>query len=221
MEKAVRFPSPRQDIDDISAIQQCGLPRLLVINLQVPTKSTPLFGRKKADPGVSCVIYFSIKPETVKAALNNDTSNSSQRTAALNLWRRFVIEHGKNDDIRRRFKAIGIAPNFSELGLPGTLKSLNGKPVILFQTASIRQQGDVMQIDVAVHRFGFMALTLLKNFLDKTPEVRIKGGFLIQGEDDSELPECLLGSIEVNNLFFDQAQDVSDLLAHSSSRPKV
>lgn len=210
--KVVKLPPPREGIDDKDAIAKTGLPRLVIVNLQVPSKPSPMWNRGPRDPGVSNVLYFSIKPKTVKAAnaLGENKVCNNAMAPAINLWKRFVDEHRTNANIRRRFKGIGMVANFSELGLPSSLSSLNGKPVILFKTADIRHEGDVMQIDVAVHQFGPISMMILRNFLDKTPKLQIKGGFLIQGEADSELPECILCSIAVRNLHFDKAFSVRD-----------
>jgi hypothetical protein len=162
-----------------------------------------MWGNK--DPGVSVVLYFAVKPETVQAVVQG------KDIPAIKLWQRFVTQHGSDPDTKRRFKAIAIAGNWSDLDLPSKLHSFNGKPVILNKCAFWHRSQDVLEVNVAVHKFGFVARELLRMFLDKTAKVHIKGSFLIQGESDNELPECVLGTVAVYNLKFEQAVHTSNL----------
>ena len=107
---------------------------------------------------------------------------------------------------------IGIAANFDDLGLPKSTKGLNGKPVILFKTAFIQMAPETMEINVRVHSFGIMAKAMLANFIGVAQNIKIKAAFLLEGEDDSELPEVVIGCASIFNLQFDKAKRLHDLL---------
>lgn len=117
----VNLPRPRPGVDDLQAIKQSGLPRLFIVNAQIPEKAPSLWGSNPDDPGVSVVFYFTVKPETVQAI------NKNQATPALKLLHQFVTQD--HDDIRRRFKGIGFADNITELGIPGAglVEKFNGE----------------------------------------------------------------------------------------------
>lgn len=117
----VNLPQPRSGVDDMQAIKKSGFPRLFIVNAQIPEKAPSLWGSNPDDPGVSVVFYFAVKPETVQAMNNNQT------TPAIRLLHRFVTQ--EHDDIRRRFKGIGFADNITELGIPGAgmVEKFNGE----------------------------------------------------------------------------------------------
>mmetsp|Transcript_6765 Transcript_6765/g.12504 ORF Transcript_6765/g.12504 Transcript_6765/m.12504 type:complete len:758 (+) Transcript_6765:442-2715(+) len=196
---------PVRDVDDVGLIAQSKLPRVVMVNIQTPLKSPSPWGGD--DPGVSVVFYFAIKPETAQAAV------SGSDRPEIKLWQKFVGEFETNDDMRRRFKGIGIAANFEDLGLGSSMSTFNGKPVMLYKTAAIKydKERGVLEVNVMVHKFGLVARGLFNQFKNKAPEIKIRAGFLIQGEDDSELPECILGCTKVHRLEFHRATHIKDL----------
>jgi len=194
------LPGPREG-DHPELLRRSGLPRLIVINTQVPMRGPGTFG---ADTGVSLVWYFAIKPATLAAAAENDCERPE-----INLLKRFCAQHEENDDIRRRFKAIALAENFSDLGLSHRMEKLNGKPVILFKTAHVERFDNVLEIRVMVHKFSIMARGIFHQFKELATKTEIRNAFLLQGEDDhTELPECVLGCTGIHSLKFDQAVDL-------------
>lgn len=231
----VRLPPPRE-VDDVALIRRGGLPRIIVVNLQIPLKApTPWAGH---DAGASLVWYFAVKPETAAAAASDATPK------AVALLQRFCDGFDTNKDLRRRFKAIGIADNIADLNL-GSAGKFNGKPVILFKTASVwrtrveedqgkdheedheedevhdeeevheeeRMGQDCLEIVVHMQKFNVVARGLFNQLRDRAPKVLARGGFLIQGEGDAELPEVMLGCSKLQNLDLTLATHMDDLIA--------
>jgi len=196
---------PPRECDDLEKIKQSGLPRLFVVNMQVPLKTPSPWGQE--DPGISVVYYWAVNPRTVEQAINEPNRPE------IALFKRFVTDFDKNDDIRRRFKGIAVAGNFSDLNLSSKLEPLNGKPVILFKAASHKRFAEGHEATVMVHKFGFIAKGLFHQFKELSESIKINAAFVIQGEDDSELPECLLGCAKVHRLDFGAAIDYNDLKA--------
>lgn len=203
-----KLPGPIDGVDDLEMIRKSGFPRILIVNLQLPDKAPSLWGSKSDNPGVSCLFYFSVKPETVNAMNDPD---GTRRTPAINLAHRFVTEWQMNDDIRRRFKAIGLAENISQLGIPGAkmVEKFNGKPVIFFKCAKIFQGEDYLEIDLLVHSFPYHAKSILNMLRSHIPDIHLLAGFVIQGETDDELPETLLGGAEAKGIDFKKAEFIS------------
>ena len=200
--RRIVLPPPRPGIDDLDAIAKSGLPRLFVINAQVPDKAPAMFGGGKSaevDPGYSLVFYFAVKPETVRAVLDGTAS------PALKLTKKYIAEHASNPDVRRRFKAIGMTDEASELGIPGMsalIAKFNGKPAIINKVASIFQGADWIEVDISIFDFPFMAKRGLYALKDRVPDLTLRAGFTVQGEDDDELPEILLGGADFWGLDF-------------------
>lgn len=202
----INMPPPRP-CDNLEMIKNAGLPRIVTVNIQVPLKAPSVFGGE--DPGVSVVFYFSIRPEVAKAAAEGEERPEIQ------LWKRFYTEFEYNEDIRRRFKGIGLAANIAELPIPKRLHSLNGKPIILFKSAQVQHaqhvEGGGLEITVMVHKFGMIARTLFNQFRETAENIKIRAAFLVQGEEDYELPECILGCGKITRLNFDAAKHIDHL----------
>lgn len=165
------------------------LPNLFIVNAQIPDKSPSLFGSKnKDDLGFSLVFYLQLKPWAV----------AEQHThPGVKLLKRYVAEHAKTPDIRRRFKSIGMVYNVQNLGSLATLvDTYNGKPAILNKTATIFQQSGYFEVDVSVFDFPYIPLKGLSSVKEMVAGLGLRAGFLLQGEDDDELPEVVLGGGE-------------------------
>jgi len=199
-----QIPAPRE-CDDLDMIKASGLPRVLIVNFQVPSRGPSPFATGD-DPGVSLIQYFGIKPETAKAAGSGDTSRPE-----LNLFKRFVNEWHMDESIRRRFKGIGVAANFEDLPLPNKFSTFNGKPVILYKAALPMTGEEFLEINVMVHKFAFVARTILQQFKNLSANIEIRNAFVIQGEDDDELPECVIACAEIHNMDFSNAKHLDTL----------
>lgn len=100
------------------------------------------------------MFYFAIKPETVKACVAESKEKYSS-SAGVRLLMKFVQEWDSNEDIRRRFKAIGLCCNLEEMNLPSLITTYNGKPVIIYRTGTIftdgsKNGGDYLEMDIKV-----------------------------------------------------------------------
>jgi len=189
----VDLPPYRPGVDpSMDDLRAAGLPRLFIVNAQIPEK-------------YSLVFYFSIKASTVAQALGPNPHPS------IKLLKQYVKEHATNPDIRRRFKAIGIADNVKDLGISNMfgvrslIDKFNGKPVIINKVAQIYESEnslDWFEVDISIFDFPFTAKSALSALKDRVSEVLMRAGFTIQGELDEELPECLLGGADMCGLDF-------------------
>jgi hypothetical protein len=59
-------------------------------------------------------------------------------------------------------------------------------------------------------RFGHIARTGLHTLIGKFKDIIFEVGFTIEGRDESELPEVMLGVCQFNKLDVNQAKDVVD-----------
>lgn len=203
--ETVALPEPRPE-DNIDLINASGLPRLFIVNIQLPLKQAGTFGAVDQG-GASLVWYFSIKPETVAQALDD-----SKPKPAIDLLKRFVSEIDTNEAMRKRFKVIACALNFDELGYNSKLSQFNGKPIVLKRTLKFHRTKNCFEVTIQVHRFNVFLRGLYHQLKDMSTQLRIRGGFLIQAEDDAtELPEVILGCSALHNLDFEAATPLSAL----------
>ncbi len=195
----IQLPTDFDHLPNMDEIRKAGIPRLFIVNTQIPELAPSLLGANQPDDvGFSLIFYFVIKPEVI------EQMNSGQLSPQMKLFKQYVAEHKKNPDIRRRFKALGIANNAKELGLPsmisGLIDKFNGKPAIINKVAQIYDSGGDMEwfeVDISIFDFPMLARKALNSLKDRVAEVAIRAGFVMQGETDEELPECLLGGAEI------------------------
>ena len=185
---------PLRECDDVDAIAKSGLPRIIIVNWVVPYKAPPLWGSNDPnDFGFNLVQYFAIKPETV------DAVNSGSANGALKLLMRFMKDWKTDDDVRRRFKAIASADNFTELGLPSMFKGYNGKPVMIYKSGDASEGPGYFQMNIRVDRWKLLARKGIHSLMHKAPLAIARFGFVIQCESEDELPEqplCIDESIQ-------------------------
>ena len=199
------LPAHRPGVDPaMSDMRKAEVPRLFIVNAQIPDKSPSLMGGKKnkaEDLGYSLVFYFSVKKQVVEKLLESRDMCSP----AVKLLYKYVHEHDTNPDIRRRFKAIGMA-DVKDIGIPGVgpmIDKFNGKPAIINKVAEIYSSGndwDWFEVDISIFDFPFLAQKALYALKDRVAEIGLRAGFVFQGESDEELPENLLGGAELVRL---------------------
>ena len=75
----------------------------------------------------------------------------------------------------------------------------NGKPLIVNKTGERTRaaDNDYFEIGIVMERWKLFGRKLIKTFLPKSPNVILRFGFVIQGEEEHELPEQILGCVTV------------------------
>ena len=200
------LPLPR-DKDDLDLIAKSGLPRIVVVNCLLPSQSPSLnpWSKKPPDAGCSVVFYFAVKPETAQAACDLPSASP-----ALRLFHRFATTWKTDEKIKSQFKAIGTAINIRSLEIPGSslVEKFNSKPVMIYKTGQLSSGPDYLEMDMNIHDFPLIARSGLYAIRDKAPDIEMRAGFVIQGNPDEELPECLFGCAEIRGLDFSLAKRI-------------
>mmetsp|Transcript_2905 Transcript_2905/g.10028 ORF Transcript_2905/g.10028 Transcript_2905/m.10028 type:complete len:301 (+) Transcript_2905:103-1005(+) len=190
------------------------LPQLLVVTLVVPEEGPAMFGGKEdGGPSMNCVMVFQLKEKTAEDAASEAPSPA---VALLSRYYGMSIaiasggsptgaEKSEIQKMRACFKLIGQASNFSDLGLPAMLAGYNGKPVIINKTGELHQGksssgASYMEMDILVHKWQYIARKGLYSIKEHYCTLDAEVGFVIQGEADSELPERMLGAVEINGV---------------------
>lgn len=182
--------------------KQSPLPRFFICNVQVPLTAPKMFGKNDPEAGVSCVQYFELTRSTFEAAKSIATAPAAVRELS-----RFFREAFSNDDIARRFKVVGTINNVAEVGLPSMFQSYMGKPAIIFKTGRLyagvldnTRAHSYVEMDANVHDFAFLPRKAIYTMLDKVPQMHISFAYIVQGEEDEELPEQVFACADMTQL---------------------
>eukprot|EP00933_Yihiella_yeosuensis_P029050 TRINITY_DN22778_c0_g1_i1.p1 TRINITY_DN22778_c0_g1~~TRINITY_DN22778_c0_g1_i1.p1 ORF type:complete len:407 (-),score=52.95 TRINITY_DN22778_c0_g1_i1:45-1265(-) len=182
-----------------------GVPRVLIMNCQLPYTAGRLIGaHPEDDGGLSIVNYFVLSPRA-STLLATDSP-----TPAMRLWKRFV-EEGISTKDGISLKVVGRVEDLDKHEVPEHFKGFNNKPVLLTKSSSVfsNRLPEVMEIGFDVRSWIYPARSALANYHDRAGEAEVEVGYLLEGKTDEELPEQILGCFQVNNLDITAARWIS------------
>jgi hypothetical protein len=89
-----------------------------------------------------------------------------------------------------------------EMGIPSAISSYNAKPILIRRTGTIfRGTNDgirYMEMNIHVHKFATLAKQSIHYISSRCGLMFMQIGFVIEGREDSELPETLFACVAVN-----------------------
>jgi len=183
-----------------------GVPRVLVVNCQLPLKAGSIMGGRhpEDDGGLSVLTYFVLSREAC------ETLAQGIVTPALRLWKRFV-EEGVSTKEGNPLKVVGRVENLEKYEVPESFHRFNNKPVLLTKSSRtyLSRLPEVMEVDYDVRTWVYPARTTLCNYHHRAREAEIAIGYLVEGKTDDELPEQILGSFKLVNMDIMAARWVS------------
>jgi hypothetical protein len=102
-----------------------------------------------------------------------------------------------------RFKVVPNAHNLKEIGMPAWISKYNGKPFLIKRpgtTGFIFEHPELscLEFDVSLHPFPYIAkqaICFMKESYFK--KVLVSFGFVIEGKSDDQLPECVIGCMQL------------------------
>ncbi|RLN83134.1 hypothetical protein BBJ28_00006251 [Nothophytophthora sp. Chile5] len=157
--------------------------------------SNPLWGEKQGDGlGFSFVTYFAIPP-AIRAMLDASVEPPLQSVRS------------------ERFKAIGIVVNPQEQRLGRAerhlLETYNGQPILTRPQHRFYKGDDYFEVDVDAHEFNYVARKGLVGVSEHACNMVLDFGFVLEGQEDHELPEQILGSVRLCQIDVRQAPRLS------------
>jgi hypothetical protein len=192
-------------------------PNLLVISFSLPT-TAPKLGKASDNKGFVVTGYYRIRNKTreVLEILSNPEIDAleqehrlremfpdtqyRQRVNGIKLWEKWCRCAPTDQEMQKRLKFIPRGDNLREIGVPSWICKYNGKPMLMKRpgvTSFVfsHQDDNMMEIDINMHPLPYMfkqAMTYLKEHYFQ--QMMMTFGFVIEGRDDDELPEVLLGN---------------------------
>ena len=195
------IPWPWLRYTDSKWSQSLGIPRLLIVNIQLPYSSPSLWAPQSADsdPGFSIVSYYAVSPDILQSL-----TSGGPPPPAVKLLKRLIAE-GKSVKDETALKVIGIVENTEEVGLPDIVSGYNGKPVLVTKSAKLsmfpsQENCEILEVEFDVRMWSILARKTLHSLRDKFKDARSQIGMVIEGRNDDELPEQLLGCVRIHYL---------------------
>jgi len=180
------------------------VPPMLVLNCNLPSEEPDMLRASADGPTYIVVIYLVISPATLEELMDLKTASP-----AVQLFANWCEKSEADADFRSRFKAMCVLDEIEKLGLPGFIAGFNGKPTLINKSGAFTRHPSYIEMSINVHMFNFLAKKGLYSLHKKFPTFVLNVGFTIEGRDDSELPEVLLGGCCINNL------DLSNVISAS------
>jgi len=212
---AARVKLPDVTFDDRDSPRTWQSPDIFIASLAIPTEA-PRFGQSADDgPGITLVGYFKMKEETrailrrITAPGYNSSSDESESHVdvqkrvvnGVRLWEQYCKQAPSDPSFQARFKLIPSA-NLEELGCPAYISKYNGKPVLIKRNQVTGFLTDypslnAMSFEISFHPFPYLfkqAMAYLKDYFDNAIGTF---GFVVEGRNDDELPEVMIGAMKV------------------------
>ena len=177
------------------------VPPIMIVQMQLPTDSPPLFGSVEDGPGWAVVFYFKITEDTC-----NQLKDLSTASAAVKLFVKYCENAEKDFAWRSRLKMIGCCSNLEELGVPGAIATYNAKPVMIKKTGSIYRGESYLEVNINVHKWPTYVQKCIQFMYSQSTLMFLQVGFVIEGREDEDLPETLFGCVGVNRPDEEQAE---------------
>mmetsp|Transcript_16553 Transcript_16553/g.36085 ORF Transcript_16553/g.36085 Transcript_16553/m.36085 type:complete len:414 (-) Transcript_16553:19-1260(-) len=216
-------------------------PDVFVISVAIPT------GGKKGNDGVGYTVtmYYTMQQETrdilrritadgyvcdpesdssSSSSSSNESNNS--KVNAVRLLEKWCRRAPTDNNFMSRFKVIPRAENLEELRLPKWISKFNGKPFLVKrpgQTGFLytHPEKSCMEFDVSLHPFPYLTRKGIRYMKDSYFKKTVATfAFCLEGREDDELPECVLGAFSLcypDPVLAIQGEDLFAGTCHTSS----
>jgi Protein ENHANCED DISEASE RESISTANCE 2, C-terminal/PH domain len=218
MAPRVQLPTVEYDDDDDDDDEPPGTvktwraPDIFIVSIALPT-DPPKMGKSSSDGGgYTVTMYYKLKAST-RALLRKVTAGgydgsspedqNDPRVNAVRLWEEWIRRAPSDPKFMARFKVVPLAHNLAEIGMPGWIAKYNGKPFLIKRAGvtgfiHTHPQLSCVEFDISLHPFPYLAkqgICFMKDSYFK--RVLVTFGFVIEGRTDDELPETVIGCMQL------------------------
>lgn len=177
------------------------VPSLFIVDAQLPSTVGSLRVHEDANgPGHQIVTVMTLT-ENARDELAVLDHLHTARANALRLFREWCRHAVDDPAVKGRFKVVAQIKNAD--ALPTFAKKYNGKPALISKTGKLRRGRtkdghSFLEMAVNVHAFGYLARLGFHSLYNQFNSYVVSAGFTIEGRNDDELPENLLGAFDLN-----------------------
>lgn len=190
-------------------------PDHFVVSLSLPTDQPKLGAATSDGGGYTVTMYFTMR-KTTRDILRRVTAEGYQVSSeerpediqksqvnAVRLFEEWCRRAPNDTKFQTRFKMVPNVVNAKEIGLPSWIGKYNGKPLLIKrpgQTGFLIPHPELscIEFDISLHVFPYLAkqgICYLKDSMFSKLLATV--GFVIEGRDDDELPEVLIGLAQI------------------------